>query len=539
MTNPILPQAPLKHQVLSNNAVASQIVESAWSDPSPENLEEMMFFTQAEASPDLQQAVYEELSQKIKISRDFQAPLDLNVAVVDPQFRVNGRTHVLARGSKMGQVLIDAVPEVLSQLHPGDQVAVKTNTDGIPVIARRIGPFQPTGIRTVERILDGTRLVVNDQTGEKTILQMASGLSGDPNLEAGAQVFCVPEFGLATGVVEIAKDEQAVQLMQNIPDYTFSDLGGMPEVQRQLRRMVSVVEAPPGELKSYGLQRTQLVLFEGPPGTGKSYAAVIVAAILKRKYDLAVLTVKGPEFLNPFVGASEMAVRNLFDRLRGLAKKHELVLLIWDEFEALFHSRGKRMSGTIVDDTLVPAFISEMDGLSKNALENVWFVAISNKPELLDSAMIREGRLGQKVVFRTLQSEPAVGEVAAIHLRNRLLSQGLSAPEASERLAAFSFHGRDGVGIPVAQVRFQDGRKHIITSQEIMTGAMIAGAITRAAERAWWRSHNGGPAGISLPDLFSGLEGALSGLPLSRENLDEYLGWPVDEVARVMEVQRI
>jgi SpoVK/Ycf46/Vps4 family AAA+-type ATPase len=241
--------------------------------------------------------------------------------------------------------------------------------------------------------------------------------------------------------------------------------------------------------------------------------------------------------LNPLVGASEASVRGFFESLQRLSSRYQMVYVVWDEFESLFRTRGKRYSSTIVDDTLVPTFLSEVDGLQKSALDNVWLVAISNRPDLLDGAITREGRLGQKVAFTTL-NEPGAEQVAAVHLRGRLLAEHLDLQVAAERMAAYAYHGPEGQGLPVASVRLYDGRREHVTSRQVLTGAMLKGSIDRGAERAWWRYQNGGSRGIELGDLYSGLEQAAAAIPLARENLGEYLGWPEDECARVVEVAR-
>lgn len=393
-------------------------------------------------------------------------------------------------------------------------------------------------VKRVDRVLPGAeQLIVTDHGGEKQVLTMAAELRGHPDLTGGAEVFCAPEAGLALALHEVAQDDRSLRLLEDVPERTLDDVGGQPDVKRQLKRMLALMTTPPEELAAYGLSRSQLVLFVGPPGSGKSWSALVVASVLQSKQKIAVVFVNGPEFLNPLVGASEAAVRGLFEKLSHLAAKYDLVYVVWDEFESLFHARGKRLSSTIVDDTLVPTLLAAVDGLHKRSLDNVWLIAISNKPDLLDSAITREGRLGAKIVFTTLQGELAACEVAGIHLRERLLADGLTPPVAAERLAAYAWAGPDGQGLPIATIRTRDGRSEMITSRQILTGAIIKGSIDRAAEKAWYRAHNGGRRGIQVTDLCRGIEESITSLPLAPDNLGEYLGWPLDQAARVVEVK--
>jgi ATP-dependent 26S proteasome regulatory subunit len=524
---------------VNSSEMAETLIDKMWQDPNPANIERLYGYALREATPEMRREIFEASAKRIQAFRDISAPLDLNAGVIDPDLRVNGKRLFLVSGPKTGYAAVDALPDVRGHIQAGDQVAVKQNADGVPLIVQRIGRYPASKICRVERIIDEGRLVVCDQAGGQQILYIAADLLENPDLGPGVQVRCAPEINLALELENLEPDDRALKLIDNLPDYTLNDLGGLPGVRRQLQRMLALMESPAEDLLDFGLTRSQLALFEGPPGTGKTHAALILASLLKQSHDVAVVLVKGPEFLNPLVGASEAAVRGLFEKLAQLAGRYELVYVIWDEFEALFHSRGRRFSSTIVEDTLVGSFIAEMDGLSKNALENIWFVAISNKPDLLDSAITREGRLGQKVIFTPLQSEPGISEVAAIHLRQRVLDAGLSTQTAAERVAAYAYNGTNGLGLPIALVRMQDGRKELVTSRQLMTGALVKGAVDRAAERAWYRWSNGGPRGISIQDLFVSLDRAVSALPLSRDNLEEYLGWPLDEIARVVEVQRV
>jgi SpoVK/Ycf46/Vps4 family AAA+-type ATPase len=356
-------------------------------------------------------------------------------------------------------------------------------------------------------------------------------------LTSGAEVFCAPEAGLALALHEAAQDDRSLRLLEDIPQLSLDDLGGQPAVKQQLRRMLALMMSPVDELTAYGLSRSQLVLFVGPPGSGKTHSALILASLLQEEVDVAAVFIKGAEYLNPYVGASSEMIRQLFQNLSRLAASHDMVYVVWDEFESLFHQRSRRLSSTIIEETLVPTLLGELDGLDKLALNNIFLIGITNKPDLLDTAIVREGRLGHKVSFTTLQSELAASDVAAIHLRGRLLADGLEPELAAERLAAYVWAGPEGQGLPIATARMRDGRSELITSREILTGAIIKGAIDRAAESAWWRAQAGARRGIRLSDLCTGIEEAATSLPLSSDNLRDYLCWPLDQVARVVEVK--
>ena len=296
----------MSQETASIHDIAETVVESVWRTPNRRNVDRFVDFTAREAEPDLKAVICDVLVAKIAATQDVAAPVDLNAVVLNPSFQIENRELVLIRGKNMGQAAVDALPELRRQLRPGDQVGLKSTQEHGVTVAHRIGPYPSTAIHRVDCVLaDSGQIVVSDQTGAQNLLTMAEGLRGHPDLSAGASVFCADDVGIALAVDKPAQDERSLQLLRDVPRYSLADLGGQPEVNRQLKRMLAIMTSPPDSLVGYGLERSQKVVFAGPPGTGKTYAALIVASILEQAgFDVAILLVKGPEFLNPYVGAA-------------------------------------------------------------------------------------------------------------------------------------------------------------------------------------------------------------------------------------------
>jgi peroxin-1 len=166
---------------------------------------------------------------------------------------------------------------------------------------------------------------------------------------------------------------------------SWRDIGGLRDAKRTLQRTLEW----PGQQRHLFAQcpirlRTGVLLY-GPSGCGKTNLARAVAARCK----LALLSVKGPELLNKYIGASEQAVRDLFERAAGMAP----CVLFFDEFESLAPRRGADNTG--VTDRVVNQFLTQLDGVE--TLSGVFVLAATSRPDMIDPALLRPGRLDRLV----------------------------------------------------------------------------------------------------------------------------------------------
>ena len=127
------------------------------------------------------------------------------------------------------------------------------------------------------------------------------------------------------------------------------------------------------------------VLLFGPPGTGKTLLASAVA----KEFDMNFISVKGPELLSKYIGSSEEAVREVFVR----AQAAKPCILFFDEFESLVPRRGHDSTG--VTDRVVNQFLTQLDGTE--GLRGVYVLAATSRPDMIDPALLRPGRVDRKV----------------------------------------------------------------------------------------------------------------------------------------------
>ncbi|XP_021792987.1 peroxisome biogenesis factor 6 isoform X5 [Papio anubis] len=171
-----------------------------------------------------------------------------------------------------------------------------------------------------------------------------------------------------------------------IPSVSWHDVGGLQEVKKEILETIQLPLEHP-ELLSLGLRRSGLLL-HGPPGTGKTLLAKAVAT----ECSLTFLSVKGPELINMYVGQSEENVREVFARARAAAP----CIIFFDELDSLAPSRGRSGDSGGVMDRVVSQLLAELDGL--HSTQDVFVIGATNRPDLLDPALLRPGRF-DKLVF--------------------------------------------------------------------------------------------------------------------------------------------
>jgi len=171
--------------------------------------------------------------------------------------------------------------------------------------------------------------------------------------------------------------------------------GMMPVLERVFRKFAAMRHpARMRMLKERGLFPERGLLLEGPPGTGKTKLARSLASLLGAKSHNVILC-NGPEMLSKWQGASERKVRELFAPARKdalLSANPPLHVVVMDELEGVFPKRGARAGDNGTKDNLVNALLCELQGLHE--VNNVIFVGLTNRKELLDEALLRPGRIG-------------------------------------------------------------------------------------------------------------------------------------------------
>ena len=216
------------------------------------------------------------------------------------------------------------------------------------------------------------------------------------------------------------------EIYVEVPEVRWSDIGGLEEVKQQLREAVEWPMKHPEVFENMGIEPPRGILLFGPPGTGKTLLAKAVATESGANF----IAVRGPEILSKWVGESEKAVREIFRKARQYAP----VVIFFDEVDAIAPARGYA-SDTRVTERIVSQLLTEMDGIYR--LENVVVIAATNRPDILDPALLRPGRF-DKLIYVPPPDERSRLEILRIHTRNMPLAPDLDLEDIARRTEGYS-----------------------------------------------------------------------------------------------------
>jgi transitional endoplasmic reticulum ATPase len=191
-----------------------------------------------------------------------------------------------------------------------------------------------------------------------------------------------------------------------VPNVTWEDIGGLESVKQELREAVELPLKNPEAFRKLGIEAPRGILLHGPPGCGKTLLAKGVATESEANF----IAIRGPELLSKWVGESEEGVRRVFRRARQVAP----CIIFFDEIDAIAGTRGQEV-GTKVTERVVNQLLTEVDGIEK--LEGVTVVAATNRPDLLDSALLRPGRFDSLIEI-PLPDEKARLAIFKVHTKN-------------------------------------------------------------------------------------------------------------------------
>ena len=210
------------------------------------------------------------------------------------------------------------------------------------------------------------------------------------------------------------------------PKETWDDVGGLEDAKLQLREIIEWPLKFPEIYKHLSSKPPSGILLFGPPGTGKT----LLAKALAHESEVNFISVKGPEFLSKWVGESEKAVRETFRKARSASP----CIIFFDEIDAIAGMRGRSGSSEVTDQ-VISQLLTEMDGLED--LKDVILLAATNRPDMLDPALLRSGRFGRHVEISMPDFETRK-EIFKIHLKNKPLAKDVNYDKLAEVLEDYT-----------------------------------------------------------------------------------------------------
>jgi len=189
-----------------------------------------------------------------------------------------------------------------------------------------------------------------------------------------------------------------------VPNISWDDIGGLEDVKRDLKELVQYPVEHPEKFEKFGMSPSKGVLFYGPPGCGKTLMAKAVANECQANF----ISVKGPELLTMWFGESEANVRDVFEKARQAAP----CVLFFDELDSIAQQRGGSSGdGGGAADRVMNQLLTEMDGVG--AKKNVFIIGATNRPDIIDTALMRPGRLDQLIYIPMPDFESRLGILRA------------------------------------------------------------------------------------------------------------------------------
>lgn len=269
---------------------------------------------------------------------------------------------------------------------------------------------QPGSTAVVKSVLSKDRLEV--LINGDTVVVMNAGVS----LEAGDRVQL--DMSRSVAMQKLAAPP-APTVTASVETVKWDDIGGLQEAKAAIEEAVLWPLKHAKLLGAYAQRPAKGLLFYGPPGCGKTMLAKATATALAEHGQAGFFPVRGPELVNPYVGETERAIRELFIAAREHQDVHGTRAVVFvDEADSVLSHRGRALHS----DISVPAFLVEMDGIDAATAPLV--ILATNRANDLDQAVIREGRVDRRVLVDR-PSEPDVKQLFELYLRSRPLSESL------------------------------------------------------------------------------------------------------------------
>ncbi len=333
------------------------------------------------------------------------------VIVIGATNRPDALDPALRRPGRFDREIVIGVPD-----RNGRKEILQIHTRGMPIVDES---EKKEDVVDLDKLADRTHGFVGadlESLCKEAAMSALRGILDEVDLEAEAIPPEILENLEVTkkdfeDALKVAEPSALREVFVEVPDIGWEDVGGLKDIKRELRESVEWPIKHPTAFSKMGIKPSRGVLAFGPPGCGKTLIGKAVA----NESDANFISVKGPEILSKWVGESEKAIREIFKKARQAAP----CIVFFDEIDSIASMRGME-SGARVGERVLNQLLTEMDGLEE--LHNVTVIAATNRPELLDPALVRPGRF-DKVLLVQAPEEDARREIFKVHTKDMPLAK--------------------------------------------------------------------------------------------------------------------
>jgi len=415
-------------------------------------------------------------------------------------------------------------PEILEEetLQPGDQVALN---EGFVAIAKLPKPEQGPIARITTRLTDGQWLITGQAANSETLASNHPDLETE-TLKVGDEVILDPNQRVI--LARLPKRKSGVVVEDDLAQIDWSKVGGQSKVIEEVRKVIEYPILHKDILKTMEYQLPKGFLFYGPPGCGKTLIGrAILSDIIRQlkekesNQDLEgrFIHVKGPEILNMWLGESERKVREIFKKARDYKEKGQVPFIFIDEAESILGTR-QAMRGNNISNTLVPMFCAEMDGIQ--SLRDAVVILATNRPDLIDPAILRPGRIDRKIKVGRPNREDC-NAILKVYLKPNLPREYENLDQMTQPFLDALFKKSPRQEVLVLTLR--TGKLKKLYWKDFISGAIIEGIVKRTKEKAIERAIDGKELKILSKDLTECLETEFTdgNLLPAESNLEDWL----------------
>ncbi len=236
------------------------------------------------------------------------------------------------------------------------------------------------------------------------------------------------------------------EVLVETPNVSWDEVGGLDRVKQELREAIEWPLKFPEIFKRMGIRPSRGILLYGPPGTGKTLLAKAVA----KESEANFIQVKGPSLLSMWVGKSEEGMRKVFERARQVSP----CIIFFDEIDALAGKRGVE-AGTKVTERVLNQMLAEMDGLED--LIDVLIIGATNRPDMLDPALLRPGRFDKILLVGAPEDEGRL-QILKIHTKDMPLAKDVDLKDISKKAVGYTGADLESLAREAAMIALRESK---------------------------------------------------------------------------------